>query len=327
MRIRLNQIHEIFHDRVQLLYNNNCKPKVFSLNHWKMKENTKRFRNRIDSKELENYFDRLPTELINSIFERIVDAKCLCICYSVSKSFAAHVVQTRFVSLEIPYAIGQSGWLPVWPPGIINFLKKLCYVESATIQFSLPSSSHQASKPLVWWKSDSFGFIFVFAESRQHDHDDTIKATSEFTCRAFYYSIQNHLRDFMLRLRYIKELLVLPNLKHISAVDSMKQGRIIMEEQGIANMKMGNAGQLCIKMWVARKVKLPLSGCVMKNVGLICDGLRAETLLEENEYRQVAMTMMKKHTCSQIRTLSAVGPTIADSMYKSLSLLMPACLY
>ncbi|KAK9273315.1 hypothetical protein L1049_018122 [Liquidambar formosana] len=49
----------------------------------------------------ENHFDRLPDDLLRSIFNKVLDAKTLCQCLSVSKRFASLVPQTDTVSLAV----------------------------------------------------------------------------------------------------------------------------------------------------------------------------------------------------------------------------------
>lgn len=307
----------------------------------------------------ESPFNRLPKELIVSIFDKISDAKCLCICSSVSKNFAALVLQTRVVFVEMPgvfkvctchrdpAAVRPSRMLlsllrnipsflfrpliALWSllksrfrrgdetglsnSGIMNFLMKFSCVDSIVIHFPLGSVSQLRFEPLVRWKYGSSGFIFVSAKNRvastyENIGDSSVQTANDLAMEEIIISlllVGQHLLDAILRVILIRKMIDgLPNIKNVVAVDDMKQGRVVLDEEGMAGLKEKNPldDRFCLKLWKAPVVKLPLSGCIMKEVSLIlfrqiecCDTLVAENSFEEDVYRELAMMLVKEEAC------------------------------
>ncbi|XP_073128304.1 F-box protein At4g18380-like [Henckelia pumila] len=312
----------------------------------------------------ENPFNRLPKELVVSIFDKISDAKCLCICSSVSKSFAALVLQTRVVFVEIPgmfkvctchrdpaaarrsrpvlallrnipyflfkpltalwsrlkYRFGWGDGTVLLNPGMMNFLKKFSSIDSMTIRFCLGgdhngTNSRPRFEPLLRWKYGSSGFIFVSAKNLVASTDENIgdsgvQTANDLTMEEIMISlllVGRHLLDAILRVTLIHKLISsVPNIKNVAAGDDIKQGRVVLDEEGIAGLKEKYPldDKFCLKLWKAPVVKMPLSGCIMKDVSLILfrqiecsDTLVAENSFEEEEYRELAMILVKEGAC------------------------------
>ncbi|XP_073310956.1 F-box protein At4g18380-like [Primulina huaijiensis] len=303
-----------------------------------------------------NPFNRLPKELIVTIFDKISDAKCLCICSLVSKNFASLVLQTHVVFVEMPgvfkactchrdpaavrpsrlvlsllrnipyflfkplialwtllkYRFRRGGETALSNPGIMNFLMKFSCADSIIINFSLGSVYQLRFEPLLRWKYGSSGFIFISAKNRVASTDENIGDSSVQTANDLAMEeiilslllVGQHILDSILRVTLIRKIIAgLQNIKNVVAVDYMKQGRVVLDEEGIAGLKEKNPldDRFCLKLWKAPVVKLPLSGCIMKEVSLIlfrqiecCDTLVAENSFEEEEYHELAMILVKK---------------------------------
>lgn len=117
--------------------------------------------------------------------------------------------------------------------------------------------------------------------------------------------MRRHLVDSMSRVARIQDIVaVLPNIKYVATVDDMKQGRVVLDEEDIAIVKEENpwkAAEVCMKLWKAPLVLLPLSRCMMKDVSLIllsptegCQALLAENSFEEEEYRELVTNLVEE---------------------------------
>ncbi|XP_073119769.1 F-box protein At4g18380-like [Henckelia pumila] len=313
--------------------------------------------------EDENPFNRLPKELIISIFDKISDAKFLCKCSLVSKNFAALVLQTRVLFVEMPCffkgcichpdpAAARPSRLLIsflrdipnflfkplmamWSllksrfrrgdetalskPDIVSSLKKFSCVDSITFHFPLhdASNSQPSFEPLLRWKYGSSGFIFVSAKNRvasidENTGDSRVQTANDVTRKEVLVSLLSmfqHLVDCAVRLAFMYTIFDnRPNIKHFVAVDNMKQGRVIFDDQEISVMKEKSVlrDKFCLKLWKAPLVKVPLAGCIMEEVSLIlirriegCDALEAENSFAEEEYRELSMILVKEEACFQ----------------------------
>lgn len=269
-------------------------------------------------------FDRLPMELIISIFDKLLDVRSLCSCYSVSKQFAALVPQTRSITLRIRSAsFAQSSRDVVLPHGILNFLKKLSCFERATIQSSPNPSSSDSESNLFRWKSDSSGFIFVSADKETTGCGFPLYEQDS----ALFSRTEHQLFDSMSGVLHMEALVdVFPNLKDVSAVDSTGRGRVVLDEGGVCKMRKEKEGKtfFSVKRWST--ACLPLSrGRVMKEVTVLTVreikhryALVEENPFEEREYCEAAKTMMKDYLWSEVLVLAPIRVPFARVAWDAL---------
>ncbi|KAL3834568.1 hypothetical protein ACJIZ3_009304 [Penstemon smallii] len=303
----------------------------------------------------ENPFNRLPEDVIIYIFDKIADAKSLCICTLVSKKMCYLVLQTKTVSVEIsswiqvcschrdpaaakpllrnllhflgkpvtslwrllkqPFTTPEAGMIPDFIP-IIQFLIEFSCVESLTIKMGF--SKQTSFEPLVKWKYDKSGFIFICAKgvclNSSENNNDVLAppSTAQLMSLVLY-----HLMDAMLRLNILKATFrKFPELKNVLVMDSLNQGRVVMDEDGIASLRDGEEpftgdhdDKFCVKLWHENVLHLPGSGRVMKEVTVAMfkeidsDDDNDDCLMmfengfEEKEYREMSELMVKKRAC------------------------------
>ncbi|KAI3471070.1 hypothetical protein Pfo_027733 [Paulownia fortunei] len=210
------------------------------------------------------------------------------------------------------------------PPAVKNFLKKFSCIKSLSIDLSFSGViSSPRFEPLVRWKCDKSGFIFVSAKSRDDEElgvgaaDDVVVENANGLTQADAFGeldlISYHFMDAVWRVAFVDSILDdFPHVKNVLVMDCMKQGRVVLDEEEIAGardiQKILEKVYCCVKVWHLPVVKLPLSGCVMKEATLcifkevgIDDGLMAENAFEEKEYCELARTMVKKESCYEIK--------------------------
>ncbi|KAL3834566.1 hypothetical protein ACJIZ3_009302 [Penstemon smallii] len=121
-----------------------------------------------------------------------------------------------------------------------------------------------------------------------------------------------HLLDAVSRYeKILKPILCdFPNLKNISVTDSLNQGQIVLDEDDISSlrnedepiMEDGDGVNFSLQLWHENVVHLPISGRVMKDVGVVmCKKIgtddclmKSENGFEGEEFRELATTMVKK---------------------------------
>ncbi|KAL3834334.1 hypothetical protein ACJIZ3_009070 [Penstemon smallii] len=263
----------------------------------------------------ENPFNRLPEDVIIYIFDKIADAKSLFICTLVSKNISSLVLQTKTVSVEIPswipvcschrdpaasaapllrnflHFLGKpvtSLWrllkqpfttpdadiMPSYIP-ITKFLMRLSCVESLTLNMGF--SKQTSFEPLVKWKFDKSGFVFICAKgvclNSSENNNDVLAPMS---------LVVYHLMDAFLRLSILKMVFRdFPKLKNVLVMDSLNQGRVVLGEDDIASI-MDDEEPLTedhdvkfrVKLWHKNVIHLhpenvphlPGTGLIMKEV-------------------------------------------------------------
>ncbi|XP_073128517.1 uncharacterized protein [Henckelia pumila] len=126
-----------------------------------------------------NPFDRLPAELIVFIFDKISDAKCLCICGLVSKSFAAFVLRTRVLFVTMPGEIEACSCHP--DPSVVASPPQvwLCRVMSCFLG-NTPGFVH---RPLLFMLSTLLKFLLrLMKKTDVRSSGDVIDFVKKFSC-------------------------------------------------------------------------------------------------------------------------------------------------
>ncbi|KAL3834512.1 hypothetical protein ACJIZ3_009248 [Penstemon smallii] len=306
----------------------------------------------------ENNFNRLPEEIIIYIFGKVADAKSLCICTLLSKKICSLVLQTKIVSVEIsswlsvcschrnpsaakplfrsllhfigkpvtslyrllkqPFTSDDAGIMPNYIP-IFKFLLGFSCIESLTVNMGF--SKQTSFEPLVKWVDGKSGFIFICAKdvclnSSENDNDVLAPPTTSQLMSLITY----HLMDAMWRVKILKPIFSkFSKLKNVLVMDSLNQGRVVLDEDDIAEMRNEEESLMavddvkyCVKLWHENVLHLPLPGTsrVMKEVTVfmfkevdtnddddddVNDCLMMfENGFDEKEYCEVGMVMVKK---------------------------------
>lgn len=126
----------------------------------------------------ENPFDRLPEEVTVFIFDKISNAKCLCICGLVSKSFAALVLRTRVLFVTMPGEIEACSCHPdpsaVAVPTHVRFCRLMLYFLRHTPRF--------LHRPFLFLLLTLFKFILSLINKTDVRPSGIIDFVKKFSC-------------------------------------------------------------------------------------------------------------------------------------------------
>ncbi|KZV57226.1 hypothetical protein F511_07867 [Dorcoceras hygrometricum] len=234
-------------------------------------------------------------------------------------------ISVHIPNRQVPSLTGFGSDPSVWPRGKLNFLSRFTQVEYVTLKFSLVDVDTQqvSIEPILRWKCESVGYIVLYARQQLalDDQDDlrdicTVRYNLDLETLSRYRVDYIPLTDCYHMIRYIKNLLdVLPNLNRVSAVDFVRQGRVVIDEEGVAYLRNqmdfvrqgrgacsgGDDPGSRFRMWVVPEVKLSFSRFVLKDVSLVwfrcleaTDDMMTQDLFQDNEYTQVAMRIMEE---------------------------------